>query len=104
LLQVYYTGHCTCCSTILPDIAFAAALFYWALHLLHLPAGPFDRSFGVWETHPIWDNLTAFFDLGYLGYLLPPNQGSASFVPGLAHGCASWLIWGLSIASRSAPG
>ncbi len=79
LLQHNFTGHCTCCSTILPDIAFAAGLFYWALHLLHLPAGPFDRSFGVWETHPIWDNLTAFFDLGYLGYLLPPNQGSGFF-------------------------
>jgi hypothetical protein len=40
----------------------------------------------VWETQPIWDNLIAFFDLGYLGYLLPPQ---ASFVPGLAHGCAT---------------
>jgi hypothetical protein len=100
-----FTRYCACNRSVLPDVAFACTIILPDIALAGgsvvltaattRPLGPaIDRSIGVWETQPIWDNLIAFLIcliwLLSLGYLLPP-------VPGLASGCASSTTtnWGL---------
>jgi hypothetical protein len=94
LLPHHFTGYYTCSAPILPDLAFACTIVLPQIALaggLAVLTAAIDRSIGVWESQPIWDNLIAFFDLPYLAV------DQASLVPGLASGCAFSTTpnWGL---------
>src|SRR5258705_5163770 len=94
LLPHHFTGYCNCSASILPDLAFACTIVLPQIALaggLAVLTAAIDRSIGVWESQPIWDNLIAFFDLPYLAV------DQASLVPGLASGCAFSTTpnWGL---------
>ena len=78
MLCTNFTRYCACNRSVLPDIALAGGSVVLTTATTRPLDPAIDRSIGVWETQPIWDNLIAFFDLLYLA-----------------------VISGLSIASRS---
>jgi len=63
LLPHHFTGYYTCSAPILPDLAFACTILLPQIALaggLAVLTAAIDRSIGVWESQPIWDNLIAF--------------------------------------------